>query len=87
MVTCYNQWLQSLKVALEILERKLNKNTKKSPLYSQSILIFIHKTPVVENHSTAREIRELLGRQRRESRSIFTREARTFTSWKYTGCK
>ena len=29
-------------------------------MYSQSLLIFIHKIPVVENHPTTREIRELL---------------------------
>ena len=33
---------------------------KKSPLYSQSLLIFIHKSQVVGNHPTAREIRDLL---------------------------
>ena len=36
------------------------KKTKKSSLYSQSLLIFIHETPVVESHQTTREIRELL---------------------------
>ena len=50
----------SLKVALQILERKIYKNYKKSSLYYQSLLIFIHKTPMVENHSKTREIRELL---------------------------
>ena len=50
----------SLKVALQILGRKFYKNTNKSSLYSQSLLIFIHKTPVVENHLTTGEIRELL---------------------------
>ena len=49
-----------LKVALQILGRKFYKNTKKSSSYSQSLLIFIHKTKVVENYSTTREIRELL---------------------------
>ena len=49
-----------LKVALQILGRKFYKNTEKSPLYSQRILIFIHKTPVVENHQKTRAIRELL---------------------------
>ena len=48
------------KGALQILGRKSYNNTKKSSLYSQSLLIFIHKTPVVENHLTTREIRELL---------------------------
>ena len=42
------------------LEQKFYRNTKKSPLYSQSLLIFIHKTPVVENHRITREIKELL---------------------------
>ena len=32
-------------------------NTKKSSLYSQSLLIFIHKTPVAESHPTTREIK------------------------------
>ena len=36
------------------------KVSKKSSLYFQSVLIFIHKTPVVKNHPTTREIRELL---------------------------
>ena len=49
-----------LKMVLQILGRKFCKNTKKSSLYSQSLLIFIHKTPVVESHPTTREIRELL---------------------------
>ena len=40
-------FLPGLKVAFQIL-------------YSQGLLIFIHKTPVVENHPTTREIRELL---------------------------
>ena len=38
----------------------LQKYKKKSSLYSQSLLIFIHNTPVVENHPTTREIRDLL---------------------------
>ena len=52
-----------LKVALQILGRKFYKNTNKSCLYSQSLLSFIHKTPVVESHLTTREIRELLRRR------------------------
>ena len=36
-----------LKVALQILGRKFYKNTKKSSLYSQSLLLVIHKTSVV----------------------------------------
>ena len=42
-----------LKVALQILGWKFYKNAKKSPLYSQIHLIFIHKTSVVDNHPTA----------------------------------
>ena len=40
----------------------LQKNTKKSSLYPrpQSLLIFIHRTPVVERHPITREIRDLL---------------------------
>ena len=29
-------------------------------MYSQSLLIFIHKTPVIESHQTTRKIRDLL---------------------------
>ena len=50
----------TLKVALQILGQKCYKNTEKSSLHSQGLLIFIHKTPVVENHLTTREIRDLL---------------------------
>ena len=49
-----------LKVALQVLGRKFYKNTKKASLYSQSLLIFIHRTPVVERHRITREIRDLL---------------------------
>ena len=49
-----------LKVALQILGRIFYKNTKKSSLYSQNLLIFINKTPVVKTHPTTREIRDLL---------------------------
>ena len=38
----------------------VQKYEKKSSLYSQSLLIFIHKTPVVKNHPTRREIRDSL---------------------------
>ena len=38
--------------------RKFYKNAKKSSLYSQSLLIFIHKTSLVENHPTTGEIRQ-----------------------------
>ena len=43
--------------------------TEKSSLYSQSLLVFIHKTPVVETHPTTREIRDLLrtGRHQQET--------------------
>ena len=37
---------RALQVALQILGRKFYKNTKKSSLYSQSLLIFIRKTQV-----------------------------------------
>ena len=40
------------KVALQILGQKFYKNTKKLPVYSQSLLIFIHNIPVVESHLT-----------------------------------
>ena len=50
-----------LKVALQILERKFYKNTKKSSLNSKGLLIFINKTPVAESHPTAIErLRDLL---------------------------
>ena len=52
--------LSILKVALQILGRKFYKNTKKSSLYSYSLFIFILKTPVIENHPTTKEIRELI---------------------------
>ena len=52
--------VSGLKVALQMFGRKFYKNTKKSSLYPQSFLIFIHKTPVVENHPTTGEIRKLL---------------------------
>ena len=49
-----------LKVALQILERIFTKILKKSPLYTQGLLILIRKTPIVGNLPTTREIRELL---------------------------
>ena len=58
--TALPKTIPPLKVALQILGRKFYINTKISSLYSQSLLIFIHKTPVVENHLTTIEIRELL---------------------------
>ena len=48
---------KQLKVALQIVGRKFYKNTKKSSLYPQSPLIFIHKTPVDESHPITREIK------------------------------
>ena len=54
------EWNSPLKVALQIFGRKFYKSTKKSSLYFQCLLIFIHKTPVVDNDPTTREIRELL---------------------------
>ena len=50
----------TLKVALQILLRKFYKIQKKNSLYSQSHLIFIHRTPVAEGHPVTREIRDLL---------------------------
>ena len=47
----------SLKVVLQILGQTIYKSTKKSSLYSQSLLIFIHRTLVFERHPTTREIR------------------------------
>ena len=49
-----------LKVALHVLGRKIYKNTKKSFLYTQSLLIFIHRAPVDERHPITRRIRDLL---------------------------
>ena len=51
---------KGLKVALQIVGQKFYKSTKNSSLYSQSLLIFIHKSPVVESYLTTREIRDLL---------------------------
>ena len=49
-----------LKVAVQILGRNFYENTKKSSFYSQSLLIFIHRAPVVERHPITREIKDLL---------------------------
>ena len=62
----------TLKVALQVLGRKFYKNTKKSSLYSQSLLIFIHKIQVVIQQQEKLENYYGPGRHRRESRSIFT---------------
>ena len=62
-----------------------NKNTKKSSLYSQSLLTFIPKTPVVENHPTRGEISDSL-----QTRSTPTGNmvnfylSSSFAYWKYT---
>ena len=57
-----NVWMlkTALKVALQIFGRKFYKNIKKSSLYSQSLLIFIHRNSVVERHPITREIGDLL---------------------------
>ena len=47
-------------MALQIFGRKLYKNIKKNILLLPSLIIFIHKTPVIENDPTTGEIRELL---------------------------
>ena len=73
---------QVLKVALQTLEQKFYKNTKKSSLYSQSLLSFIHKTPVVECHQTTREIRKLLWpRSTLMGNTVFL--AHLSTTWSY----
>ena len=73
----------TLKVALQIFGRKFyKKNTKKkTSLYSQSLLIFILKTLVVESHPTTRKLDIYYGqgRHRRETQSFFTWAARSFT--------
>ena len=49
MYKLINSWtLQVLKVALQIMGWKFYKNIKYSSLYSQSLLIFIDKSLVVE---------------------------------------
>ena len=50
----------SFKLVFQILGRKFYKNTKKSSLYSKSLLIFIHRTPLVKRHPITRVIRDLL---------------------------
>ena len=49
-----------LMVARQILGRKFYRNTKKKSLYSQSLLTFIHRNPIVKSHSTTGEIKDLL---------------------------
>ena len=48
---------KELKVAVQIVVRKFYKNAKISSLYSQSLLIFIDRTPVFERHPITREIK------------------------------
>ena len=62
----------ALKVALQILGRKVFENTEKSSLYSQSFLIFIRKIPVVEaiGQQEKLEIYFGPGQHRQETRSI-----------------
>ena len=56
---CWMKYEMLLKVALQILGQKFYKNIRKSSLYSHSLLIFIHRTPVFERHPITREIRDL----------------------------
>ena len=42
------------------LDENFTKIKKKNILLLPSLIIFIHKTPVIENHQTTGEIRELL---------------------------
>ena len=56
-VHAYQQFFSYLMVALQIFGRKFYKNTEKSSLYSESLWIFIHKTPVVESYQITREIK------------------------------
>ena len=42
------------------LVKMFTKILKKLSKYSQSLLIFLHKTPLVENNLKTREIRDLL---------------------------
>ena len=75
------------KVALQISGRQFNKNTEKSSLYSQSLLIFIHKTPVVENHPTTIKIRDLLRPRSTPTGNtvyFYMSSSLSFTYWKYT---
>ena len=51
---CFRRYFYHLRWPLQIMGRTFYKNTKKTSLYSQRILIFIHKTPVVKNHLTNR---------------------------------
>ena len=50
----------SLRWPFRSWDENFTKILKKSPLYSQSLLIFIHKIPEIESHPTTREIRDLL---------------------------
>ena len=75
-----------LKVALQILGRKFYKKKKKSSFYSQSLLILIHRTPVVERHPITRQIGDLLWpRSTPMGNTVYiTWAACSFTHWKYT---
>ena len=53
-------WAQKLKGGPSDLRTKILQKYLKLSLYSQSLLIFIHKIPVHESHPTTREIRDLL---------------------------
>ena len=57
-IPCYGK--RELKGGPSDLGTKNYKITEKSSLYPQSLLFFIHKTPVVESHPTTSEIRDLL---------------------------
>ena len=77
-----------LKVTLQILGRKFYKNTEKSSLYSQSLLIFVHKTAVVETHPTTKEIRDLLRSRSTPTGNtvyFYTSSSLIYMYWKYTG--
>ena len=64
----------------------VQKYEKTSSLYSQSLLIFIHKTLVVKTipQEEKLEIHYVPGRHQREIWFIYTGVARSFIYWKYT---
>ena len=66
------------------LGTKFTKILRKSSLYSQSLLIFIQKPPVVESHVT-REIKDLLGPRLTPTGDTvyFYMQSHSFTYWKY----
>ena len=53
-------FISILITSLQIFGRKFYKNTKNNLCTPKAFLIFIHKTPVVENHVTTREIRRVV---------------------------